>query len=49
MTADPEQVAAADKVVLPGVGAFEDAVSELNRRALIDPVLEAIESGTQPL
>jgi glutamine amidotransferase len=27
------------------VGAFEDAIAELGRRKLIDPVLEAIDSG----
>jgi glutamine amidotransferase len=45
VTSDPSQVANADKVVLPGVGAFEDAMSELDRRSLIDPVLAAIDSG----
>ena len=45
VTSDPAEVAAAAKVVLPGVGAFEDAMTELRRRALIDPVLEAIGSG----
>ena len=42
---DPAEVAAASKVVLPGVGAFEDAMLELERRNLIEPVLEAIGSG----
>ncbi len=45
ITADPAQVAAADKVVLPGVGAFEDAAAELRRLGLVEPVLEAIDSG----
>ena len=31
--------------MLPGVGAFEDAIAELRRRELVDPVLEAIDSG----
>ena len=31
VTSDPAQVAAAAKVVLPGVGAFEDAIAELRR------------------
>jgi len=31
--------------VLPGVGAFEDAIAELRRRDLVKPVLDAIESG----
>ena len=45
ITSDPAEVAAAGKVVLPGVGAFEDAMAELRRRGLIEPVLSAIESG----
>ena len=36
---------AAAKVVLPGVGAFEDAIAELRRRDLVGPVKEAIDSG----
>jgi len=45
VTNDPAVVRAADKVVLPGVGAFEDAIAELRRRALVKPVLQAIDSG----
>ena len=45
VTSDPTKVAQATKVVLPGVGAFEDAMAELNRRELTAPVLEAIDSG----
>jgi imidazole glycerol-phosphate synthase subunit HisH len=45
VTSDPAQVAAADKVVLPGVGAFEDAIAELRRRDLVKPVLETIDLG----
>ncbi len=45
ITCDPAVVRAASKVVLPGVGAFEDAIAELRRRELVRPVLEAIDSG----
>lgn len=45
VTSDPAQVAAATKVVLPGVGAFEDAIAELRRLKLDRPVVDAIESG----
>jgi len=44
VTSDPAEVAAADKVVLPGVGAFEDAMVELRRRGLIEPVLETLDA-----
>ena len=39
VTNDPAQLAAAQKVVLPGVGAFEDAIAELRRRDLVKPIL----------
>src|SRR3990172_6653849 len=45
VTSDPAEVARAEKGVLPGVGAFEDAMAELRRRGLVDPVLAAIDSG----
>lgn len=45
VTDDPAVVAKAAKVVLPGVGAFEDAICELRQRNLVRPVLAAIESG----
>ena len=45
VTSDPAVVKRAGKVVLPGVGAFEDAMAELERREMIRPVLEAIDSG----
>ncbi|MEN6497934.1 MAG: imidazole glycerol phosphate synthase subunit HisH [Thermoguttaceae bacterium] len=45
ITSDPEQVLTADKVVLPGVGAFEDAIAELRRRELVEPILKAFDSG----
>lgn len=42
---DAAVIAAAEKIVLPGVGAFEDAMTELTRRKLVDPILEAIDGG----
>ena len=41
----PKDVAAADKLILPGVGAFPAAMRELAARRLIDPVRAAIASG----
>jgi imidazole glycerol-phosphate synthase subunit HisH len=38
LTDDPDAVAAADGVVLPGVGAFPKAMAELRRRGLFEPV-----------
>lgn len=41
----PEQAARADKLVLPGVGAFCDAVSALHRREMADAVRAHIAAG----
>jgi glutamine amidotransferase len=45
ITNDPAVVAGANKVVLPGVGAFGDAMAELQRRGLVEAVRGAIDSG----
>ncbi len=42
VTSDPQQVAEASKVVLPGVGAFGDAMANLRQAGLVEPLLEAI-------
>jgi imidazole glycerol-phosphate synthase subunit HisH len=41
----PQQVEKADKLVLPGVGAFADAVRTLRERRLVEPILNHIERG----
>ena len=38
ITDDPTRVAEADRLVLPGVGAFGDAMRELTGRGLVDPI-----------
>jgi imidazole glycerol-phosphate synthase subunit HisH len=45
ITSDPQVLARADKLVLPGVGAFADAIAELHRRELVEPIREAIAAG----
>ena len=45
ITADPQVLEQADHVVLPGVGAFADAIAELRRRELVEPIRAAIEAG----
>ncbi len=45
ITSDPDELRKADKVVLPGVGAFADAMAELERRHLIEPIRHAVASG----
>ncbi len=41
----PEDVKSAQKVVLPGVGAFGDAAVELGRRSLSEPLREILRKG----
>ena len=38
---DPAALAAAERIVLPGVGAFRDAIAELRRRGFVEPIREA--------
>jgi glutamine amidotransferase len=45
VTGDPVAVRRADSVVLPGVGAFADAVTSLRAKGLDDAVRESIEAG----
>ncbi len=45
VTSDPSAIADAPKVILPGVGAFGDAMVELRRRDLVQPIRAAIDSG----
>ncbi len=45
ITSDPAVLADAQKVVLPGVGAFRDAIAALRQRKLVEPIRTAIESG----
>ena len=46
LTSDPDEVAKAEKLVLPGVGAFGAAMAELQRRHLVEPIASAITRGT---
>lgn len=48
LTPDPDQILVADKVVLPGVGAFGDGMTGLRARGLID-TLETIAARQTPL
>ncbi|MBX6313993.1 MAG: imidazole glycerol phosphate synthase subunit HisH [Isosphaeraceae bacterium] len=45
VTCDPDKVRAADKVILPGVGAFADAIAELRRTGLGEAFVEAVRAG----
>lgn len=45
ISADAADVRRADKVILPGVGAFRDAIARLNEAGLADPLRDFIASG----
>ena len=45
VTADPDRVQAASHVILPGVGAFADAMAELRRTGMGEAFAEAVRSG----
>lgn len=45
VTADPEVLKNADGIVLPGVGAFEDAAKKLSNSGLDKVIIELAESG----
>ncbi len=45
ITSDPARVATAPKLVLPGVGAFADAIAKLRETGLADAIAGHVESG----
>ena len=46
ITRDREELLAADKVILPGVGAFGDAMERLHQYGLVDVIKEIVKKGT---
>ena len=45
VTSDPQVIKSADKLILPGVGAFGDAAEKLRKSGLFELVIEQAESG----
>ncbi len=45
ITSDADRVRRASKVILPGVGAFADAMAELRRTGLGEAFREAVQAG----
>lgn len=45
ISGDPQRVAEADKLILPGVGAFRDAIARLRETKLDEPILDHIRRG----
>jgi len=46
VTRDPEIILNADKVILPGVGAFGDAMGKLHDYGLVDVIYKVVEKNT---
>jgi len=44
ITNRPEDIRNCDKLVLPGVGAFDDAMQELEKQGLVAPILEQVKN-----
>ena len=45
VTADPNEIDKADRIILPGVGAFGDAADKLNKSGLADVIKKQTENG----
>jgi imidazole glycerol-phosphate synthase subunit HisH len=43
---DPDIIRSAEKLVLPGVGAFGSCMTALKERKLVEPILDAVDAGT---
>lgn len=46
VSAEPKDIQAAERIVLPGVGAFPRGIRNLTERGLVEPLLEAARKGT---
>lgn len=46
LATQPEELDKADRIVLPGVGAFEDAITALKKSALDEAMTEKVRQGT---
>ena len=46
ITRDREEILAADRVILPGVGAFGDAMEKLHQYGLVEIIRQVVQKGT---
>ena len=46
ITKDPQEILNADKVILPGVGSFGDAMNNLKKYGLDEVIHQVVEKGT---
>jgi glutamine amidotransferase len=45
ITSDPNRIAEANKLIVPGVGAFRDAIQRLHEAGMVPPLVEHIRTG----
>ena len=45
VSSDPDDILKADKLVLPGVGAFRDCIGNLRDGGFVEPIMEYVKSG----
>jgi glutamine amidotransferase len=45
ITKNPKEISASDKIILPGVGAFEDAMDKLKETGLVDLLMDQVAEG----
>ena len=45
ISADPQRIVEADKLVLPGVGAFRDGIARLREAHFVEPIKNHIDAG----
>lgn len=48
-TNDPTRIASAQKLILPGVGAFDSCMNNLRKRQLVEPLADAVLGRKAPL
>jgi glutamine amidotransferase len=49
VTSDPVELAKADKLILPGVGAFGDGMGNLRERGLVEPLTAMVKDEAKPI
>ncbi|MFQ3593003.1 MAG: imidazole glycerol phosphate synthase subunit HisH [Gemmataceae bacterium] len=45
ISANPDEIAGAERLILPGVGAFRDAIARLNEAGLAEPIRNHVRGG----
>lgn len=49
ISSQPEQIEAADAIILPGVGAFSEGMANLQERGWVEPLTDAVNQQKKPL